>query len=178
VAISTKIELIKGDITKLDTEAVVNAANSSLKGGGGVDGAIHRAAGPKLHDECMTIIQKRGGCPTGEAVITSAGDMPSRFVIHAVGPVWNGGSDGEHELLRKTYRSSLETAELFGLKSLAFPNISTGIYGFPKKEAAKIAIETVNEYLAENEFIEKVIFCCFEDENHQLYEEYMKKMTD
>ncbi|MFP4528740.1 MAG: O-acetyl-ADP-ribose deacetylase [Candidatus Kapaibacterium sp.] len=172
---SNKIELVKGDITSLEIEAVVNAANSSLAGGGGVDGAIHAAAGPKLHDECMRIVKKQGGCPTGDAVLTSAGNMPSKYVIHAVGPVWGGGKAGEADLLARTYRNSLDTADLFGIKEVAFPNISTGVYGFPKPDAARIAIDTVNEYISENDSIERVVFCCFDEENYRIYEEILGK---
>lgn len=166
-----KIEVIKGDITKLEVEAIVNAANSSLMGGGGVDGAIHRAGGAKIHEECMRVVQKIGGrLPTGEAVITSAGNMPSKYVIHTVGPIWKGGYANEEEELSKCYINSLKLASDFGIKTIAFPNISTGIYGFPKEKAAEIAIHTVDSFLEENASFEKVIFVCFEDDNYQLYQ--------
>jgi O-acetyl-ADP-ribose deacetylase (regulator of RNase III) len=168
--VDNRIELVKGDITKLEVDAVVNAANKSLKGGGGVDGAIHRAAGPILHEQCMMIINKMGGeLPVGEAAITQAGNMPCKYVIHTVGPIWRGGNKWEDRFLIKAYRSSLQLAVDFGLKTVAFPNISTGIYGFPKDKAAEIAVNEVNRFLSENNFIEKVIFCCFEDDNYELY---------
>lgn len=168
-----RIELIKGDITKIQITAIVNAANRQLKGGGGVDGAIHRAAGPKLHEECVRIIQKMGECPTGEACITSAGNMPSKYVIHTVGPIWRGGNMHEPELLAKAYRSSLELAVEFGLKEIAFPSISTGIYGFPKDLAAEIAIKEVQNFLSEYENFTKVIFVCYDDENFEIYNKYL-----
>jgi len=165
-----RIELIKGDITKLEVDAVVNAANKQLKGGGGVDGAIHRAAGPQLNEQCMLLIQKLGGqMPVGEAGITQAGEMPAKFIIHTVGPVWRGGNKGEDRFLTKAYRSSLQLAVDFGLKTIAFPNISTGVYGYPKDKAAEIAVNEVNRFLSENNTIEKVIFVCFEDDNYKLY---------
>ena len=172
---NSRIELIKGDITKLEVDAVVNAANKQLKGGGGVDGAIHRAAGPILHEQCMLLIQKLGGeLPVGDAGITQAGNMPAKFVIHTVGPVWRGGNKGEDRFLTKAYRSSLQLAVDFGLKTIAFPNISTGIYGFPKDKAAEIAVGEVKRFLSENESIEKVIFVCFEDDNYNLYKNLLK----
>jgi O-acetyl-ADP-ribose deacetylase (regulator of RNase III) len=169
-----KIEVIQGDITRLDVDAIVNAANSSLLGGGGVDGAIHRAAGPDLLAECMSIAESRRGlpggpCPTGEAVITGAGRLPGKRVIHTVGPVWQGGGRGEAELLASCYRNSLARAEEAGLVSVAFPNISTGVYGYPKKAAAEIAIKTVRECVAKSAAIERVIFVCFDRENYALY---------
>lgn len=174
--INTKIEVQQTDITKIQIESIVNAANSSLRGGGGVDGAIHRAAGPKMHEECMRIIGKMGSCPPGEAVITSGGNMPAKYVIHTVGPVWNGGNYGEEEILAKAYRSSLELAVEFGIKSIAFPNISTGIYGFPKEKAAEIAVTTVNDFLSSDDFVQKVVFVCFEDDNFALYKELIQKL--
>ena len=165
-----KIELLKGDITKLRADAIVNAANSSLMGGGGVDGAIHRAGGPAILEECRMIVARQGGCKTGEAVITTAGHLPAQFVIHTVGPVWNGGKKKEAELLADCYQNSLKIAVEHKLSSIAFPNISTGIYGYPKKEAAEIAIRTVSEFLKQNNFISKVYFVCFDEENHQLYQ--------
>ena len=165
-----KIELLKGDITKLKADAIVNAANSSLMGGGGVDGAIHRAGGPAILEECKMIVARQGGCKTGDAVITTAGHLPAQFVIHTVGPVWNGGKKKEAELLAGCYENSLKIAVEHKLSSIAFPNISTGIYGYPKKEAAEIAIKTVSEFLKQNNFISKVYFVCFDEENHQLYQ--------
>ncbi len=169
-----KIKLEKGDITKISVDAVVNAANSLLMGGAGVDGAIHKAAGPKLHEECMTVIHKMGTLPEGEAAITSAGDMPSRFVIHTVGPVWKGGDKGEQKILADAYRNSCELAVDFGLKTVAFPNISTGVYGYPKKEAAEIAINAVNDFLERDDFLREVKFVCFEDENYEIYREILR----
>lgn len=163
-----KVEVIKGDITKVKVDAVVNAANSSLLGGGGVDGAIHRAGGPEILADCRKIIAKQGGCATGQAVITTAGKLPARFVIHTVGPVWNGGGRGEHEKLADCYRNSLSLAVANNCKTIAFPNISTGIYGFLKNEAATIAVDTVTGFLASNDSIEKVLFVCFDDENEAL----------
>ena len=170
-----RIELIKGDITKLQVDAIVNAANKYLKGGGGVDGAIHRAGGPIIHEQCMMIIAKMGGeLPVGESAITQAGNMPCKYVIHTVGPVWRGGGKGEDRFLIKAYRSSLQLAVDFGLRTIAFPNISTGIYGFPKEKAVEIAVQEVSRFLSENDFIEKVIFCCFEDDNYQLYQNLLE----
>lgn len=164
-----KIELIKGDITKIKSDAIVNAANSSLMGGGGVDGAIHRAGGLAILEECKKIVAKQGGCKTGEAVITAAGNLPAKFVIHTVGPVWNGGKKNEAKLLANCYENSLRLAVEHKLSSIAFPNISTGIYGYPKEEAAEIAVDTVSRFLKENNFTLKVYFVCFDEENYQLY---------
>ena len=159
-----KIRLLEGDITQVSTDAIVNAANSSLLGGGGVDGAIHRTGGPTILEECRKI----GGCPTGEAVITNAGDLQAKKVIHTVGPIWRGGSSNEAEKLTCCYLNSLKLAEENGLKTIAFPNISTGIYGFPKEKAAHIAITTVKSFVSE--IIEEVVFVCFDRENYQLYQ--------
>ena len=161
-----KIKLIQDDITRLEVDAIVNAANTSLMGGGGVDGAIHRAAGPRLLEECRTL----DGCKTGRAKITKGYNLPARFVIHAVGPIWRGGAKGEEELLAGAYENSLRLAEEKGLKSIAFPNISTGIYGFPKERAAEIAIETTREFLKKNPGIETVTFVCFDRENYDIYD--------
>ncbi|MGB9782125.1 MAG: O-acetyl-ADP-ribose deacetylase [Moorellaceae bacterium] len=146
---TTKIVLLPGDITVQDTEAIVNAANEGLWGGGGVDGAIHRAGGPIIAEECRRIREEKGGCPTGQAVITSGGNLKARYVIHAVGPVWAGGRKGEDELLASAYRNSLALAEQYGLKTIAFPSISTGAYRFPLERAAKIALTTVLSYIRE-----------------------------
>ena len=168
------IELVKGDITRVNTDAIVNAANSSLMGGGGVDGAIHRAAGKELLEECLRVAKERqdirgGPCPAGDAVITGAGRLPCKKVIHTVGPVWHGGGRREAELLASCYRKSLLLTAEAGLKSVAFPNISTGVYGYPKDRAAKIAVESVQKTLNETPGIERVVFVCFDDENYRLY---------
>jgi O-acetyl-ADP-ribose deacetylase (regulator of RNase III) len=160
-----KIEVIRGDITKIAADAIVNAANSSLMGGGGVDGAIHRAGGSEILEECRKVVAKQGGCKTGEAVITVAGKLPSRFVIHTVGPVWKDGTNNEKIKLANCYTNSLQLAVNNGCKTIAFPNISTGVYGFPKKEAAIIALKTVKDFLSTNEKIDKVIFVCFDPDN-------------
>ena len=164
-----RIEIIKGDITKQTTDAIVNAANSSLMGGGGVDGAIHRAGGPAILDECRKIIARQGNCKTGQAVITTAGRLPAKFVIHTVGPVWNGGKNNEKEKLSDCYKNSLLLAVEYKIETIAFPNISTGIYGYPKDEAAKIAVQTVNDFLKLNQALQKIYFVCFDEENFLLY---------
>lgn len=164
-----RIQLIKGDITKLDVDAIVNAANSSLLGGGGVDGAIHRTGGRQILEECIAIRNRQGECKTGEAVITSGGLLKARYVIHTVGPVWHGGSSDEDRLLANCYINSLRLAEENNIKTIAFPNISTGVYRFPKKRAAEIAVAAVSGYLDTSESIEKVIFVCFDDENYEIY---------
>lgn len=166
----TRISLIKGDITRIQADAIVNAANSSLLGGGGVDGAIHRAGGPAILEECRQIRNRQGGCATGQAVITTAGKLPARFVIHTVGPVWNKGNNTEEALLASCYRNSLQLALDNGVNTIAFPNISTGIYHFPKDKAAAIALETVRDFTNTNAGISEVIFVCFDDENFQLYQ--------
>jgi len=165
------LKLKKGDITKLEVDAIINAANTSLLGGGGVDGAIHRAGGPAILEECKRIRAKQGGCKVGKAVMTTAGDLPAKFVIHTVGPVWNGGKSNEEVLLASAYRSSLALALEHKLSSIAFPNISTGIYRFPKERAAEIAVSTVKEFLSTNNAAIEVTFVCFDDENYRIYEE-------
>jgi len=165
------VKLFWGDITKLKVDVIVNAANRSLLGGGGVDGAIHRAAGPRLLEECRTL----GGCETGSAKITGGYQLPAKYIIHAVGPVWYGGGHREKEQLASAYRRCLEIAREKGLKSLAFPNISTGVYGFPKQLAAVIAISEVTHFLAENDLPEKVVFCVYDEENYIIYRTYLKK---
>lgn len=162
-----KIHLIMGDITKVYVDAVVNAANTSLLGGGGVDAAIHRAGGPAILQECIAIRNQQGGCEVGEAVITTAGNLPAQYVIHTVGPVWNGGDRNEPELLHNCYSNSLRLAETQGIASIAFPNISTGIYRFPKDKAAAIAVRAVQEFQAES--IKEIYFVCFDEENYVLY---------
>lgn len=161
------IELIKGDITEIPADAIVNAANSSLLGGGGVDGAIHRVGGKRILEECIQIRNRQGKCKTGEAVVTSAGNLPAKHVIHTVGPVWNGNEEKSSEFLRKCYKNSLQLAEKLGVETIAFPNISTGIYKFPKKLAGKVAVETVRNF--QSDIIKKVIFVCFDKENEMLY---------
>jgi O-acetyl-ADP-ribose deacetylase (regulator of RNase III) len=160
-----RIELAAGDITKLAVDAVVNAANRSLLGGGGVDGAIHRAAGPRLLEECRTL----GGCPTGEARITLGYDLPARFIIHTVGPVWRGGGANEDELLARCYRSSLALAAAHAVRSIAFPAISTGVYGFPPPRACAIAIAETHRFLLTNDTLERVLFVSFDRETEALY---------
>lgn len=167
-----KIELIKGDITKIHVDAIVNAANSSLLGGGGVDGAIHRAGGSQILEECRMIRNRQGKCKTGEAVVTNAGNLPAKYVIHTVGPVWNGNEEKESKLLANCYYNSLKLAESLGVKTIAFPNISTGVYRFPKELAGKIAVDEVIKF--HSDIIEKVIFVCFDDENELIY----KKLLD
>jgi len=163
-----KIEFLKADITEIQVDAIVNAANTSLLGGGGVDGVIHRKGGKAILDECVQIRNKQGGCKTGEAVITTAGNLPSKYVIHTVGPVWNGDKEEKSKLLADCYKNSLNLAVENGIKTIAFPNISTGIYHFPKDKAAEIAVRTVKDFDKSNE-IEKVMFVCFDDENYKIY---------
>lgn len=165
------IEVLKGDITKIETDVIVNAANSSLLGGSGVDGAIHRAGGKQILEECITIRNKQGGCKVGNAVYTSGGNLLTKYVIHTVGPRWNTNEDDCVEQLRNCYKNSLLLAENLKAKTIAFPNISTGIYQFPKKLAAEIAIGQMKIF--ENENLEKVIFVCFDEENMKLYRELL-----
>lgn len=165
-----KIKVIKGDITKVKVDVIVNAANNSLLGGGGVDGAIHRAGGSKILDQCKKI----GGCDTGEAVITTAGKLQAKHVIHTVGPIWHGGNNNEQELLKKCYQNSLKLAVEGRIKSIAFPNISTGVYRFPKELAAKIAVNSVLDFLKKDDIIEQALFVCFDDENYEIYLNLLK----
>jgi O-acetyl-ADP-ribose deacetylase (regulator of RNase III) len=166
------LELVEGDITRQDTEAIVNAANTSLLGGGGVDGAIHRAGGPKILEECRQI----GGCPTGEARITTGGNLQARYVIHTVGPVYRDGLHREPELLASCYRESLKLASAKGLKTVAFPSISTGAYGYPLADAARIALKTVKDYLAEHPEIERVRFVLFGKAAYEAYAAALKEL--
>jgi O-acetyl-ADP-ribose deacetylase (regulator of RNase III) len=170
--IMAEIEIYRGDITKLKVDAIVNAANRTLLGGGGVDGAIHRAAGGELLRACREL----NGCATGDAKITKGYKLPAKFVIHTVGPVWHGGKSNEDELLSSAYRRSLEVAVNNSLRTIAFPNISTGIYGFPKERAAKIAIDTVLEFTKTHKSIEKVIFVIFDNVNYQIYKKLLHNM--
>ncbi|GAX61069.1 phosphatase homologous to the C-terminal domain of histone macroH2A1 [Candidatus Scalindua japonica] len=175
----TKLSFIQGDITLQETEAIVNAANTSLLGGGGVDGAIHRAGGPKILEECKEIRAKQGGCPTGEAVITTGGNMAAEYVIHTVGPVWSGGSHksrNESQLLRNAYYNSLNLAKKNGIKSISFPSISTGVYRFPIEKAARIALTTVKEFIEEYHFVE-VRFVLFSEKDLRVYEEALREVT-
>ncbi len=167
-----RIEIVDGDITKLPVDAIVNAANSSLLGGGGVDGAIHRAAGSGLLEECLRI----GNCPTGEARITGGHLIPAKWVIHTVGPVWHGGAHSEDELLAACYRNSLNLANENGVNTIAFPAISTGIYRFPVGRAADIAVREVSTFLEENSIPEKIIFVCFDGRTRAAYESAMKSL--
>lgn len=170
-----KIELVRGDITRQDTDGIVNAANSGLRGGGGVDGAIHRAGGPAIMEECRRI----GGCPTGSAVITTAGRLAARHVIHAVGPRWSGGTKGEPDLLAGAYRSSLQVAADNGLRSVAFPSISTGVYGYPIRDAARVALRAVSEFLKENPgSLDLVRFVLFSAGDYAVYAEALAELRE
>ncbi|NLW60416.1 MAG: O-acetyl-ADP-ribose deacetylase [Firmicutes bacterium] len=171
-----RIEVIQGDITKVEVDAIVNAANSTLLGGGGVDGAIHRAGGPEILAACKRIREQQGGCPTGEAVITTAGRLPAKYVIHTVGPVWRGGGQDEPRLLANCYRNSLALAVENAVTTIAFPNISTGVYRFPKEQAAEIALQTVVEFLKADAQIKKVIFVCFDRENYEIYQSKINEL--
>ena len=169
-SIMSQIIIERGDITQSTVDAIVNAANSSLLGGGGVDGAIHRAGGPAILEACQKIRARQGGCATGEAVITTAGKLPAKYVIHTVGPVWSGTQAEELDrFLANCYRNSLALALEHQVETIAFPNISTGIYRFPKDRAAKIALQTVQAFLADHPSLKKVIFVCFDAENYDLY---------
>ncbi|MCL6610897.1 MAG: O-acetyl-ADP-ribose deacetylase [Peptococcaceae bacterium] len=174
---STKVVLIQGDITRQDTEAIVNAANSSLLGGGGVDGAIHRAGGPQILEECKQIRARQGGCPAGEAVITGGGNLKARYVIHTVGPVWSGGGSREDELLSSAYRNSLQLAVSRGIRSVSFPSISTGAYGFPTGRAARVAASTVKNFLEREGGLDEVRFVLFSEKDFNTYREAWEELT-
>jgi O-acetyl-ADP-ribose deacetylase (regulator of RNase III) len=173
----TRLTITQGDITKMSTDAIVNAANSTLMGGGGVDGAIHRAGGPAILEECKGIVARQGQLPTGQAVITTGGKMKTRYVIHTVGPIWRGGDQGEPELLASAYRESLNTAAANGLASVAFPSISTGVYRYPIREAARIALKTVAEFLRQPTTVKEVVFVLFNDEAYAAYYEALQEMA-
>lgn len=170
-----RLFITKGDITTMTTDAIVNAANSSLMGGGGVDGAIHRAGGPVILDECKEIVKKQGRLPTGQAVITTGGKMKTRHVIHTVGPIWHGGDQGEPELLASAYLESLKLADENNLSNIAFPSISTGVYGYPVEEASRIAIRTVASFLQEPTSIKEVVFVLF---NAEAYDAYVAALAE
>ena len=167
-----QIEILLTDITKLSVDAIVNAANNSLLGGGGVDGAIHRAAGKELLAECRTL----NGCKTGDAKITKGYKLPSKYVIHTVGPVWSGGNKNEPELLAGCYKNCLKLAEINKINTIAFPCISTGVYGYPKEQAAKIALNEMMSFMKNNNDIEKIIVVCFDEGNFGIYEKFMKEL--
>ncbi|MEK6775347.1 MAG: O-acetyl-ADP-ribose deacetylase [bacterium] len=171
----TKLTLVRGDITQAETEAIVNAANSSLMGGGGVDGAIHRAGGPKILKECKAIVARQVRCPTGEAVITTGGNLKARYVIHTVGPVWSGGDRKERELLAGAYKNSLKLAKEYNIRSISFPSISTGAYRFPIGEAAGIALSTVRDFLMEHP-MDEVRFVLFSENDLKVYEDAFRKV--
>jgi len=169
---NTEISLVIGDITRTDTEVIVNAANSGLRGGGGVDGAIHRAGGPVIMEECRKI----GSCPTGNAVVTSAGNLPVRYIIHAVGPIYRGGNQGEDEALRSAYHESMERATENDVASVSFPAISAGVYGYPLDEAARIAVETVRDYLKEHSGMERVQFVLFDQRTFDAFNRALESL--
>jgi O-acetyl-ADP-ribose deacetylase (regulator of RNase III) len=169
-----RIDLVQGDITQLAADAIVNAANNSLLGGGGVDGAIHRAGGPRILEECKLIRNSKGGCAPGEAVITTGGNLKAKFVIHTVGPIWKGGNNNEEEILSNAYKNSLRLAIDHKLKTIVFPNISTGIYGFPKEKAALVALKAVTNFLETETSLECVTFCCYDEVNFKIYSNLLK----
>lgn len=176
--VKDRISILKGDITKVQVDAIVNAANSSLLGGGGVDGAIHRAGGSAILEECRKIVEKKGPCKTGDAVITTGGNLPAKFVIHTVGPIWHGGNNNEASLLESCYQNSLQLAIDNHCVTIAFPCISTGVYGYPKEKSAAIAVASVAEFLNKTDKIEKVVFVSFDDENYSLLQQELLKINN
>jgi O-acetyl-ADP-ribose deacetylase (regulator of RNase III) len=173
----TKLSIVQGDITHQSTDAIVNAANSGLMGGGGVDGAIHRAGGPAILEECRRIREERGRLPMGQAVITTGGNLRARHVIHTVGPVWRGGSSGEPDLLGSAYRESLNLAVEHGLESVSFPSISTGAYGYPVEAAARVALQIVLDFLRDDDSLGEVVFVLFDPRTTGTYEEALRELT-
>jgi len=171
-----KLSLMQGDITRQDTDAIVNAANSGLMGGGGVDGAIHRAGGPAILEDCKKIVAEKGRLPAGQAVITIGGKMKTRHVIHTVGPVWHGGKKGEPETLANAYRESLKLAVDNGLKTVSFPSISTGVYGYPVEKAAQVALGTIADFLKQDTSLKEILFVLFDSRTCEAYEKVLQKM--
>jgi O-acetyl-ADP-ribose deacetylase (regulator of RNase III) len=174
----TRLSIVQGDITDQSTDAIVNAANSGLMGGGGVDGAIHRAGGPAILEECRRIREERGRLPAGQAVITTGGKLKARYVIHTVGPVWRGGGSGEPDLLASAYRQSLTLAVEQGLKTMSFPSISTGAYAYPVEPAARLALQTVIEFLRKNDSLDEVVFVLFDSRTARTYEAALRDLTN
>ncbi len=174
----SRIKVLKGDITRVNADAIVNAANSSLMGGGGVDGAIHRAGGPAILEACKELVRNQGECETGDAVITTAGNLPANYVIHTVGPIWRGGEDQEEESLYSAYYNSLLLAAAHDCRVVAFPNISTGVYGFPKRQAATIAVRAVYDFLSSMDEVQQVLLVCFDEENYYLTKQAVDGLTD
>jgi O-acetyl-ADP-ribose deacetylase (regulator of RNase III) len=172
----SKLTLVQGDITRQATDAIVNAANSSLMGGGGVDGAIHRAGGPAILEECRKIVARQGRLPTGKAVITTGGDLKARHVIHTVGPIWHGGNHGEPDLLASAYRESLTLAVTSSLKTISFPSISTGAYGYPVDSAAEVALQTVIKFLEKEVSLQEVVFVLFDNRTCEVYIEELERL--
>lgn len=173
-----RVRLLYGDITKYQVEAIVNAANSSLLGGGGVDGAIHRIGGNRILEECQKIRNRQGGCKTGDSVITTAGNLPADYVIHTVGPYWSGGENNEPELLKAAYCSCLKLVDEYQIETISFPNISTGIYKYPKQLAAEIALKAIYNYLNHNDKIKLINFVCFDKENYEIYSKMMNEQSN
>ena len=173
----TRLSLLQGDITQQDVDAVVNAANSSLMGGGGVDGAIHRAGGPVILEECKRIVAQRGRLPAGQAVITSGGNLRAKYVIHTVGPIWRGGGSGEAETLASAYRESLKLAAAQGVSSISFPSISTGAYGYPLGEAAHVALEAIIKFLQSNTTLQRVNIVLFDRHTYDVYQKVLQSLV-